>query len=205
MNKIILYGCSFTAGNGCLFGDKYNQKYRRSNDDLPWGTIISNILKLPVYNYGMGGYSNDKILDTILMTYDKINEGDIVIIESSFSHRFDIPNRGNNNFLTMAPNPSNLLIGEYHKKEIENISYIATLMCSDLFKKRQLLRFEFIKHLILDHKHADKCIIWDIEENIHKYEKIFEATNNEINDHHWSFKGHKDFANNMIKLIENNG
>jgi len=198
MNKLFAFGCSFTAGNGCLVGEEYTEKYKSNEYDLIWPEIISNQIGYELINYGMGGYSNDKIFDTILNVYDKINENDYVIIEMSFHHRYDIPNSKDESLLTIAPNPSNLLVNEYSKNEIEHITYVSTLMQSNLFKKRNINRFNFLQKLLLNTKKVKNCLIWDVEENINNFEKIVDVTNGEINDHHWSYEGHRSFAKHLL-------
>ena len=158
-------------------------------------------MELDLINIGMGGYSNDKILDSIIQTYDTINKDDVVIIEMSFHHRYDIPNKLNNSLITIAPNPSNLLINEYSKKEIENITYVSTLMESNLFKNRNINRFNFIKDILLKTKKVNKCLIWDVETEINRFEKIIDVTNNEIIDHHWSYRGHRNFSNEILNRL----
>lgn len=201
MNKLFTFGCSFTAGNGCLIDEEYTKEYKTNETDLIWPEIISNHMGLELNNFGMGGYSNDKILDTIIHQFSKIEDGDVVIIEMSFHHRYDIPNQLNNSLITIAPNPSNLLVNEYSKKEIEHITYVSTLMESDLFKNRNINRFNFIKNILLKSKKVSKCLIWDVESEINRFEKITDVTSGKINDHHWSFKGHKDFSNEILNRL----
>ena len=201
MNKLFTFGCSFTAGNGCLIDEEYTKKYKKDKTDLIWPEIISKNMELDLINIGMGGYSNDKILDSIIQTYDTINKDDVVIIEMSFHHRYDIPNKLNNSLITIAPNPSNLLINEYSKKEIENITYVSTLMESNLFKNRNINRFNFIKDILLKTKKVNKCLIWDVETEINRFEKIIDVTNNEIIDHHWSYRGHRNFSNEILNRL----
>jgi hypothetical protein len=198
MNKLFTFGCSFTAGNGCLIDESYTNQYKSKDTDLIWNTIIANEIGYELVNYGMGGYSNDKIFDTILEVYNSINQNDYVIIEMSFHHRYDIPNKLDNSLITIAPNPSNLLVNEYSKSEIEHISYVSTLMESNLFKKRNVNRFNFLQKLLLQNKKVKNCLIWDVEENINNFEKIVDATGGEINDHHWSFEGHRNFAKHLL-------
>ena len=66
----------------------------------------------------------------------------------------------------------------------------------ELLKNRQLKRILFINSLL--EKKGVKPIIWEVEKVWNDYETIAIATNNEIFDHHWSYKGHKDFAKYML-------
>ena len=73
-------------------------------------------------------------------------------------------------------------------------------MDSNLFKKRQNSRFDFFKKLFV--KKSVKCIIWDVTTEWNLYQTIAIETNNEIYDHHWSYKGHRDFSNHILNKIK---
>ena len=45
MNKLFVFGCSFTHGNGCLPHEAYSLKYKKSEDDLIWPEIIAKKLQ----------------------------------------------------------------------------------------------------------------------------------------------------------------
>ena len=213
MSKLWVFGDSFTAGNGCLHNEEYT-KYKESDDDLIWPEILAKNLNLELVNKGMGLYSNDKIIDSIIEAFDNIQHNDIVIIQKSFVHRFDIPNEIDNVLLTIAPNSKHMLNWysnntnmkkKYNKFEMKAIEYIAVAMDNKLIQERQNKRFNFLEKLIKN-KGVKKCFVWDIIEAIQpdnlKYETIFKATNGKINDGHWSYKGHKDFAEYIIEQIE---
>jgi hypothetical protein len=203
MNKLHVFGCSFTKGSGCLVDEEYTNKYKKEGDHL-WTEIIAKNYGLELVNKSKGGLSNDKILDRVIKNFETVNEDDYVIIQLSFYHRYDIPNYKNDCLLTIAPNPENLLFNEYTKSEIEHITYVSTLMESNLFKERHMNRFMFIRDLFLNVKKVKKIVLWRIEDYINDFEKIVHATNHEINDHHWTFEGHRQFAKRMNYLIDNN-
>jgi len=201
MNKLFTFGCSFTAGNGCLIDEQYRNKYKKNEEDLTWTEHLSKELGLELFNFGMGEYSNDKILDTLITNFEKIGKDDIVILEMSFHHRFDIPNKNDNFLITIAPNPSNLLVNEYHGSEVDHITFVSTLMESPLFRKRNQERFNFMRDILLKLKNVSKCLIWDVETEIDRFQKIAEATDLEIIDYHWSYKGHLDFSIEIMKRL----
>lgn len=202
MNNMYIFGDSFSAGNGALSEDEYFKKYTKNVTDLIWPKILANEFKMNLFNYAFGGVSNDKILDTIIKTYRTLKKGDIVIIGKTFYHRFDIPNTHNTGFTTIAPNPENLLSSYYNDDEKEKIAYMSTLMDSKLFKVRQDSRFNFIKNILME-RELNKCIIWDVQTTWNDYETIWKATDGEIKDHHWSYKGHKDFSEYILKTFFN--
>ena len=209
MNKLHVYGCSYTYGNGCLPVDPYFIKYKKTEDDLIWPEIVANEIGYKLYNYGMGAISNDVIFDNIIETFDEVSEGDIVILQKTFTHRFDIaPTRKKNHpylrkFITVTPHSQGMLKDQgYDAFEIESILYNTWLMDNELNEMRVDNRFNFFKKLFLL-KGAKKCIYWDALNYIDKsvYERIQEATNNEIIDAHWSYNGHREFSKVMLSKL----
>lgn len=191
MSKLWVFGDSFTAGNGCLHNEEYT-KYKESDDDLVWPEIIAKKLNLELVNKGMGAYSNDKIIDSIIENYDLINKNDLVIIGSTFYNRFDIPN--NNTLLTLSP--TNL-----PDTNQELLLHFVSIMDSNLLKERHKLRIDFLKQQIT--KRESKCLVWEVETEWNRYENIKSATENEVKDLHWSYRGHKDFSNYILNMINN--
>ena len=199
MSKLWTFGDSFTAGNGVLPNEPFPE-YKKPEEGIPWPLILSQKLNLELKNKGMGLFSNDKIIDTILENYHFIREGDIVIIGKTFSFRVDIPNKKNDALLTVAPGHFYSLQNDYTKSEIQSINEFIILFDSPLVKHRQDFRFNFLKQLI---EPKAKCILWDVD-IWEDYETIKEATNYFIDDSHWSYKGHRDFADFMLNKITNN-
>ena len=209
MNNLFVYGCSYTYGNGALPHEVYPKKYKKSEDDLIWPEIVAKEIGYKLYNYGMGAISNDIILDNMIETFDMISEGDIVIIQKTFTHRFDIaPTRKKNQpyirqFLTITPNSEEALQYEkYDSSEIESILYNTWLMDNELNDIRVDNRFNFFKKLFLL-KGVKKCISWDVVKHIDKnvYERIQEATDNKIVDAHWSYSGHREFSKVILNKL----
>jgi hypothetical protein len=191
MSKLWVFGDSFTAGNGCLHNEEYT-KYKESDNDLVWPEIVANKLNLELINRGMGAFSNDKIIDTIIEDYNLINKNDLVIIGTTFYNRFDIPD--NNTLLTLSPTnlPDN---------NQELLLHFISIMDSNLLKERHKLRIDFLRQQIMN-KEA-KCLVWEVKTQWNVYENIKIATENKIKDLHWSYKGHKDFANYLLNMINN--
>jgi hypothetical protein len=209
MNNLFVYGCSYTYGNGSLPHEVYPKNYKKSEDDLIWPEIVAKEIGYKLYNYGMGAISNDIILDNMIETFDMISEGDIVILQKTFTHRFDIaPIRKKNHpyirqFLTITPNSEEALKYEkYDSSEIESILYNTWLMDNELNDMRVDNRFNFFKKLFLL-KGVKKCIFWDVVKHIDKnvYERIQEATDNKIVDAHWSYSGHREFSKVILNKL----
>jgi hypothetical protein len=68
-------------------------------------------------------------------------------------------------------------------------------------EERHKLRINFLKQQIIEK--GAKCLVWEVETEWIKYENIKSATNGEIKDLHWSYRGHKDFANYILNIINN--
>lgn len=207
MNKLFVFGCSFTHGNGCLPHEAYSLKYKKSEDDLIWPEIIAKKLNLKLFNLGMGGVGNDYIIDSIMQNFDLIGEGDIVIIQKTFSHRFDICSKNDDNsgyqWETITPT-SELILKEkgYSKNDILSFLHTLSLIDTDLHDERWLERMHFFKKILDVHKKVKVCLFWDLEDGYHiKFERINDI-DTQINDGHWSFKGHKAFAEEILQKIK---
>jgi hypothetical protein len=157
----------------------------------------------------MGAISNDVIFDTIIERFEEISEGDIVILQKTFTHRFDIaPTRKKKHpyvrkFISITPNSEETLKHEgYTTSEIESILYNTWLMDNELNDMRIDNRFNFFKKLFLL-KGVKKCIYWDVINYIDKnvYERIQEQTDGKIVDAHWSYNGHRDFSKVILNKL----
>jgi hypothetical protein len=193
MNKLWTFGDSFTAGNGCLNTDPFSIEYKQNENDLIWTEIVSKSLDYNLVNCGVGLYSNDKIIDSIIENYHFINKNDIVIIGTTFYSRFDVPY--NNTLITLSP--TNL-----PENDNKLLYEMIVIMDNELLKKRQLNRIIFFKDILK--RKGVKCLLWEVETQWDKYESIKEASFNKIIDLHWSYKGHALFSNYIINRIKNN-
>lgn len=206
MNKLIVFGCSFTHGNGCLSDEVYTTKYKKSEDDLIWPEYIAKKLNLKLFNFGLGAVGNDYIMDKVMKNFDLIDEGDVVVIQKTFSHRFDICYKNNENIYeweTITPASESVLKQKgYSKNDIVSLTNTLTMIDSELHDERWIERFTFFKKVIDSYKKVKACIFWDLESGYHiKYETILEVDNT-INDRHWSYKGHKAFAEEILQKIK---
>jgi hypothetical protein len=138
MSQIWCFGDSFTGGNGCLPNEQYTLEYKKSENDLIWPEIVSKNLNVKLFNYGHGGYSNDKIIDSIIEKYNFIKKDDTVIIGTTFYSRFDIPY--DNELLTLSP--TNL-----PEKNDELLLELIPIMDNVLLKDRQIHRINFLKNI----------------------------------------------------------
>ena len=199
MNNLILFGDSFTSDVIIEYANMY-----KNHEDYHWGEIIASKLNLNLINLGVGSFSNDRILDKIIENHHIIKEEDIVIIVKTFYNRFDIPNKDINlGFTTVTPlSYEPLLKFGFTSEEAKSIILFLTVIDDKNFVNRANLRYKFIEDFLYLKK-IKNCIFWEVEDLWKTFEDIKTATNNKINDNHWSYKGHKDFANYLLNIINN--
>jgi hypothetical protein len=134
--------------------------------------------------------------------YD-INENDFVVVGITFHNRIDVP--FGDKLVTPYIDEEFLKINSiWSEDEIQtllNFQYFFTY--NKLYKFRNLKRFNFIEKLLKDKK--IKTYFWHVTEIVSKteFQKICTDTNYETSDAHFSFNGHKDFANMLHKKIVN--
>lgn len=204
MNNLWTFGCSFTRGDGTLEQDLYTNKFKLDENDLSWPYLLAKQFNLTLNNKGESGVSNETILDSIILNWDSINEGDYVIIGKTWSHRFDFPKyndslelksivyRGGEKDVKKWFDEATQDI--YTPTQIECIKTLSVEFATQpAYSKRHDTRFSFIKKALLEYKKVKVCHIWDVEDIWNDFELIVDVTNKEVNDYHWSFKGHKDF------------
>jgi hypothetical protein len=213
MNTLWTFGDSQTFGHGCRIDGplvEYYNQHKKEGDDI-WPNILSKKLNFNSKNLGICGASNDTILDTIIDNYNYINENDIVIIGKTFYVRFDIPDLFHNELKSIS---GEVFSKRKEKKEwwffqnfktdeeietIINFSY--HFANNPLYRKRHDKRFDFIKKR-LEEKNV-KVFMW-INDNSNKdtfFERIIVGSDGKIKDDHFSFNGHKNFADYMFNNI----
>ncbi len=214
MNNLWTFGCSFTHGDGTLEHDLYNQKYKLKSDDLSWNHLLSRKINYDLKNRGLPGVSNDTIIDTIIKNWEFVSAGDVVIIGKTWSHRFDFPKENNSREVKSIVYRggekdvqkwfNDATIGLFTNEQIETIKMFSVEFATQrAYSIRHDFRLNFLKERLVKDRGVKICYIWDVEGLWEKFELIVNATAGEIVDHHWSFKGHKDFCSyleNQIKI-----
>jgi hypothetical protein len=211
LNTLWTFGDSFTFGHGCRpdcnsgIYDRY-KSYKDNEDDI-WVNKVSKELNLTLNNLGVNGYDNNSIIDSIIDSYNSIQEGDIVIIGKTAPSRNKIP-IGDNNYTIIGPseleNP-NKELSEY-LKDFDNdisqtiINFQYHFSGHPYYKRQQDKRFSFLVERLYSEKKIEKCIVWD-ETIRKKFEIITQDTKGEIIDYHFSWKGHNDFSKYIYSQI----
>ena len=209
MNTIHTFGNSFTFGHGCV--DNCNFKayyvYKKKDDDI-WPNHLAKKLGMNVINYGKNAFCNEQIFDSILRNFDSIKENDIVIIEKTYHNRLSVPTDSEwisaLSYIEIIDDIWWKLKLErfFSKEEIETlINFQYHFSIKKLYEKRNNDRFNFFKKILLETIKVKDCIVWDMPKIYDSFESVKTATNGEIFDEHFSFKGHKQFAEYMENII----
>ena len=206
MNTLWTFGDSFTFGHGCRPDGplpEYFYEYKSNDDDIIWPEILSKKLQCNLINLGKCAASNDYIFDSIIENYLQIKEDDIVIVNKTFSQRFDVPNTFLNKLECITAENYNSVSKFLNKskEEMETlINFTYYFSGHELYEKRQENRYKFIKSIIKCHKYYE-CKTNDIL--MFGFENITKHTRNKIIDGHLSFNGHKQFANYIYSALFN--
>jgi hypothetical protein len=202
MATLWTFGDSMTFGHGCRPDGpllEYYTQYKKNDNDLIWPVILANELGYELNNLGHCGASNDYIFDTIISNYHLISENDIVIVNKTFSHRFDIPSN-------TSPEEFYTICGEIevddkrytnpieNREEYETILNFAYYFSGHkVYRNRHEKRYDFLKSIIKSYKYFE-FYTWRIFE-VSQAQTINDDTNGKIKDYHLSFLGHRQFAN----------
>ena len=203
MNTLWTFGCSFTNCEGCKPGDEYYEKYRNEGDKI-WPELVAENYGMVLQNFGINGASNDVILDNLIEQYNNIKKNDIVILGFTLPHRFDIPykNKFTSVFNYFLETEKNEVLSYYTEEQLETIiNFQYHFSYSNLFRKRQLMRFNFFIELLKE-KGIKICFWRLLEETEKKFERIYNHTKNNINDGHFSYNGHIEFSKYIISKLE---
>ena len=212
MNKIWGFGDSFTFGHGCRADGPLNEYYfnYKKDGDKIWLDWMGEYMNMRPVNTGICGCSNDTIFDKLIEHWNQIQKEDIVIIGMTYPHRFDIPlNKELNTFLWLQKywNENSELPKDYNVtvEQVETIINFRYHFSNDeLYKIRQNKRFSFLEQMLKEK--GIKYLTWSVEQytKANSIDTITNDTNSLLYDNHWSFNGHREFANILYKKITNN-
>lgn len=211
MSKIWCFGDSFTAGDGCRPGEDFYEKYKKEGDKR-WPEWIEEWTGINVVNKGRSGSSNDMIIDSIILNFDKIKSGDCAIIGKSLSNRYDVPYKDEEGNEVLVPVYANWvensstnwnIIESFDRDQLETIiNFQYYFSAHKLYAERQDNRFDFIVKRLKE-KNIN-VFFWEWYKIYTQHETIDEASNYTNLDGHWSFKGNKTFATYLVTKFFNN-
>jgi hypothetical protein len=184
MINLWTFGDSFTAGHGCLLygpnkNDSYYEKFKDYIDPNReiWPTIVAKKYDFNLINKGSNGATNDLIIDLILKNLLNFKKGDIVVIQSSTSMRFDLP------FIQR-----NSLFGEKKVKSKSNRNYLLGIEDSPSFFKTI-----FTTNILDDFKNVGKNALMVDPNQVDKSLIVNESKYNLIKDFFSEFVSTKKF------------
>ena len=212
-NTLWAFGDSMTFGHGCNELCNSNTRelylpYKKDGDDV-WANHLGKFLNYDVKNLGKNGASNDNIFDTIIDNFDNINENDIVIINMTLFGRIEVP-IGDKVFNILSSYENAIKIvghnpDEDSEEKIETIiNFQYHFSNHQFYKDRHKKRFNFIKDRLKNDKKIRFFFMWSLEEDDGLYtsfQTIKDDTKGKIDDTHFSFKGHLDFAHFLYNTV----
>jgi hypothetical protein len=199
---IHFFGDSFTYCQGCTSDHEY---YKRTYDGTQktWIELMSEFLNDEYTNYGRPGVGNQKIIDSVVENIKNIKTDDIVFLSRTHDERLQMPYK--NHFTDILP-------GMVYEHDDINSDYYKTI--DDYVKFILFPNFEGVtnRYNTLFHRITEyfesinvKCIRWDVENHTIRDEKavysIISDEHPEINDSHWSWKGHTEFFQYIKTLL----
>ncbi len=207
MSTIHTFGDSFTFGYGCVedchFKPYYS--YKKDGDDI-WPIHLGQRLEMDVVNYGQNGASNEQIFQSIIENIDSIKENDIVLIGKTVHGRFNIPKDSKwieiLSYVEIDSDWKNDISKKFSKEEFEAlINFQYYFLTNPMYRVRDNNRFDFLKKILTNNIKVRNCIIWEVKDMIKIFENITKATNGEIEDLHFSFKGHKQLSEYFFNIL----
>jgi hypothetical protein len=207
------FGDSFTYGFGCRPGWSYNSpdssipeyftKYKKEGDKI-WLDWLGEWFDEEIKNISRSGASNDKIFDLVLENFEDIKDHDKVIIGMTTWGRTDVPtNHGWVSLLSAWEYGGMKILKESISNNISDdklwetiINYQYFFSNNPLWEQRWNTRFNFI----IEQLKKKKCqtVLFQIQEPIVlSVQTIRQETG--ISDDHFSFSGHKKFAEVLYK------
>jgi hypothetical protein len=223
MNTLWAFGDSMTFGHGCNVDCDSNTKtnylsFKKDGDDI-WINHLAKLLNYNAKNLGKNGASNDYILDCIIDNYDSIQPNDVVVINMTLHGRMDVPFKNGTYSILSGYEKNKTFMDDiepqiYHAKNQTNenddekiealINFQYYFSNHRFYKDRHIKRFNFIKNRLLNEREVKYVYLWSLEDDYGVYasfETIYKATNGVVNDTHFSFNGHFNFAHFIYNLI----
>lgn len=220
MNKLWCFGDSFTYGHGCRPGYEYFDKGIHPAGTI-WTTLIAKSLSLEEVNLGIPGNAMPNILNQIIYNLKNFKKGDHIILTNTLPIRVMYPNiertkieHLTTDLLLYPDNPMHLKEHKDHLKlrfkRKEDRYDIVNYISSAVLPNTQLWLNHYTNQLIEVQNYLLKFemevffwdySIWNSPKSYLNFETIDYDTKGKIKDGHWSWQGHKDFAEYLLKRI----
>lgn len=194
---IYLFGDSFTKGDGCNIGFEY-YNLESNIPKKKWTDIISEELNQSTKNFGKSGAGSQWIYNKLTYYLDIFKPNDYIFVTDSIfirqlgvvqdrietvgpSYEFETKEREEGNTLNLIHNihPFEAQWNAYYIKHFEKIkSYLISRNVNVIYTHYREFMFQ-----------------------PNKYMNIVTETNGKINDNHFSWKGHQQFADYLLNQI----
>ena len=213
MKTFWFYGDSYTGGFGVRPAYAYYHLYKGDLPKKSWPELVSEYFNAEDVNRGVDGSDNNNILDNILTDLPFFNENDMVFISLTFPVRFPLYNHSqgritfaSNNVFTEKREHEEKYLDVFFNSDKEKhlmLDYINTFIVpyNSAWSAYYLNRFHLIQKILKDKK--IQTYIWSSEQefNENNHQTIKECISR-VDDDHWSFLGHKQFADKVVQNIE---
>ena len=180
------FGDSFTYGVKCHTEDEYYQRYE-SNGVMElkktWPELLSDYLGMELMNVSEPGLSNVEILTNLCINLKHINENDWVVVSDTSPIRIKTFKEKRWSEVELPEHSDvvmDYILEEIIPFEVEWKNWMRDTV-ENVFDSLDGVHCRFWSHEI-----------WD------KFHTITQHTDGEINDLHWSWKGHEE----MFKYIK---
>jgi hypothetical protein len=197
-----------------LYKNDFRVKYANFKGYYPkhFPEIVSEELGLNLVNVAVPSTSNDQIFHSFINVMDEIKPNDILFFGWTYVSRYNVANKDNDLENISIPREGDIsFVDDLSSNSLNEILYNRgshTIFYKLLSNYIKIINKSFNKCLILhsdffDHGVSDEYV--NEYKNFlikrkDKYETIYDETKGE-RDIHYSEKGHKNFANDVIKLI----
>lgn len=225
--KIGFFGCSFTEGGGLnspvwneyaikhnLIPKEFEGQYEKVKEHYRFSTLIGNELNCKVENFGVGGGSNDTILNTLFENY---NNFDISVVQFTLFHRMKIYDDNTSSFYEVngvdAPAPKNVI--DYFTNTItnhQNINYekykIKQMveLYDNLFEKLNKKVIWLFQEPIPENIKSKNVLYFEPSGHLHKFIlnnkcTFAQLTNKFYNDSHYTPEGNRLISKKIMEKI----
>lgn len=161
--------------------------------------IIANELGMGLKGYGLGGGDNNSIFSSFIRCISDIKEDDIILIGWTHIHRFRMVD--SDGWVSVVGMDGSGVVSEGFKKEmITNRMKYVGVWAGEVEEWISFINFSFPKSKIL-HWTWDECSEIRSINRFSGLETIREETGGEIDDSHYSERGHLRLSQMVMKKL----
>ena len=205
MNRGWYFGCSFTFGAGCIPGAEYYDNYYKPGDKH-WTTIVSEALSIEEINKGQNSASNMFILNSLASNIQDINSGDFVVIGMTDPSRVGFYHSNTDNSVKQMSAiafdqvyPEGRFSRYMSEREFKAVQEYGICLQGPNEKRYESYYERIFKsYCTLLNKNNIQTYMWGFS-NWTDHETITYATKSKVHDRHWSYKGHRTFAEEVLR------